>query len=121
MDEPPTLKVYYDAVCPICRRERRRYERLSGGAASVEWIDVTDNADHLRARGIDPREALRSLYVEDGSGRLHHGLDAYILLMRRVPRLRPLAWLIGLPLVKPLLDAGYRRWVRRRLRRQGRL
>ncbi|MFG6179560.1 DCC1-like thiol-disulfide oxidoreductase family protein [Halomonas sp. THAF12] len=121
MSEPATLKVYYDAGCPICRRDRRRYERWSGGAASVEWLDVTDHADYLRARGIDPQEALKSLHVENDAGRLCHGLDAYILLMRRVTRLRPLAWLIGLPLVKPLLGVWYHRWVRRRLRREGRL
>ncbi len=121
MSDEPTLKVYYDAVCPICRRERRRYERMAGSASAVEWIDVTANAEHLRERGIEPRDALHSLHVEDEAGRLCDGLDAYILLMRRVPRLRPLAWLIGLPLIKPVLAVGYRHWVRRRLRREGRL
>ncbi|XKE46539.1 DUF393 domain-containing protein [Halomonas organivorans] len=120
MSDPPTLKVYYDAACPVCRRERRRYERLAGREA-VEWIDVTRHADRLRERGIEPREALLSLHVEDEGGELHDGLDAYILLMRRVPLLRPLAWLIGLPGLKPALAGWYRRWVRRRLARQGRL
>lgn len=120
MTEPPILKVYYDAVCPICRRERRRYERLAGDAASVEWVDVTSNADRLRQRGIDPRAALLSLHVEDPQGGLHDGIDAYILLMRRVPMLRPLAWLLGLPGLKAVLEGGYRHWVRRRLAREGR-
>ncbi|RTR02448.1 thiol-disulfide oxidoreductase DCC family protein [Halomonas nitroreducens] len=121
MTDQATVKVYYDAACPICRRERRRYERLAGGAPGVAWIDVTRHAARLRERGIDPRDALRSLYVEDERGRLCNGLDAYILLMRRVPVLRPLAWVIGLPGLKPLLAWGYRHWVRRRLARQGRL
>ncbi|MBB3189873.1 thiol-disulfide oxidoreductase DCC family protein [Halomonas cerina] len=117
-----TLKVYYDADCPICRRDRARYERWAGeAAASVEWIDVNHHVERLRERGVDPRAALLSLHVEDAQGRIADGLDAYILLMRRVPRLRPLAWLIGLPGVKPLLAWAYRRWVRRRLARQGRL
>ncbi|WP_136249152.1 thiol-disulfide oxidoreductase DCC family protein [Halomonas borealis] len=120
MRERPTVTVYYDAVCPICRRDRRRYERLSRGAASVEWVDVTAHAERLRARGIEPREALRSLHVEDQRGWLWQGLDAYILLMRRVTLLRPLAWLIGLAWIKPLLGVGYHRWVQRRLRREGR-
>ncbi|MCH4564899.1 MULTISPECIES: thiol-disulfide oxidoreductase DCC family protein [Halomonas] len=122
MSDLPLLKVYYDAVCPGCRRDRARYERWAGGAAeAVEWIDVTDNAARLRERGVEPREALLSLHVEDHRGRIVEGIDAYILLMRRVPRLRPLAWLLDLPGVKALLERAYRRWVRRRLAREGRL
>ena len=120
MTEPPLLKVYYDAVCPICRRERKRYEQLAGNATSVEWVDVTSNADRLRERGIDPQAALLSLHVEDPQGGLHDGIDAYILLMQRVPLLKPLAWLLGLPGLKGVLAWGYRHWVRRRLAREGR-
>lgn len=118
--DPATLKVYYDAVCPLCRRERRRYERLAG-LRGVEWLDVSSHEAQLRARGIAPRDALLSLHVEEQDGTLHEGLDAYILLMRRVPWLRPLAWLLGLPLIKPAVTWWYRRWVRRRLAREGRL
>lgn len=118
----PPLKVYYDGVCPRCIRDRHRYERLAGRAAgSVQWIDVTGNESSLRARGLQPEAALLSLHVEDHRGSIHHGLDAYILLMRRVPVLKPLAWLLALPGIKPVLERIYRRSVRRRLARQGRL
>ncbi len=121
-ENPMALKVYYDAVCPICRQERKRYERLSSGqTSSVEWVDVSSNKDLLRKRGVDPQKALLSLHVEDGRGELHDGIDAYILLMQRVPRLKPLAWLIGLPGLKAILSSVYRYWVRRRLIRQKRL
>ncbi|MEQ6887428.1 DCC1-like thiol-disulfide oxidoreductase family protein [Halomonas sp. CS7] len=122
MSDRSMLKVYYDADCPICRRDRARYERWAGEAsASVAWIDVNRHDERLRRRGVEPKAALLSLHVEDAQGRIVDGIDAYILLMRRVPRLRPLAWLIGLPVVRPLLARAYRRWVRRRLARQGRL
>lgn len=122
MSESAPLKVYYDAVCPGCQRDRAHYERLAGEAGdAVEWCDLNRHAETLKARGVDPRAALLSLHVEDHRGRIVDGIDAYILLMRRVPRLRPLAVLIGLPGIKPLLAWGYRRWVRRRLAREGRL
>ena len=41
--------------------------------------------------------------------------------MSRVPRLRVLAWLIGLPGVRPLVSALYRASVLRRLRASGRV
>lgn len=115
------LKVYYDAACPLCRRERQRYESWQDAAEGVEWLDVNTHDEHLIARGVVPREALLSLHVEDAAGHFHDGIDAYVLLMRRVPRLKPLAWLIGLPLIKPALTWIYERMVRRRLARDGRL
>ena len=122
MSTLPLLKVYYDGICPGCRRDRARYERWAGEAGrQVAWCDVTEHQASLREGGVDPQAALLSLHVEEEGGRILEGIDAYILLMRRVPRLRPLAWLIGLPGLKPLLRWCYDGWVRRRLARQGRL
>ncbi len=115
------LKVYYDAACPLCRRERQRYESWQKAAEGVAWLDVNTHHEHLLARGIVPREALLSLHVEDANGDFHDGIDAYVLLMRRVPRLQPIAWLIGLPVIKPILTWIYQRMVRSRLAKDGRL
>lgn len=116
------LKVYYDGICPGCRRDRARYERWAGEAGKrVAWRDVTEHQDLLREKGIDPQAALLSLHVEEEGGPIREGIDAYVLLMRRVPRLRSIAWLIGLPGLKPMLRRLYDGWVRRRLAREGRL
>ncbi|MGM0694972.1 MAG: thiol-disulfide oxidoreductase DCC family protein [Pseudomonadota bacterium] len=122
MSELPLLKVYYDGICPVCRRDRTRYERWAGEAGrQVAWCDVTEHQATLREKGVDPQAALLSLHVEEEGGRIMEGIDAYVLLMRRVPRLKPLAWLIGLPGLKPALRWCYDRWVHRRLAREGRL
>lgn len=116
------LTVYYDGACPRCVRDRERYEELAGAQAdTVCWIDITGRDDELRACGIDPQHALRELHVADEEGRIRRELDAYILLMSRVPRLRALAWLIALPGVRPLVSALYRASVLRRLRASGRM
>ena len=115
------LLVYYDGACPKCVRDRRRYEKLAGeGASSVEWLDITDREDLLRRKGIDPERALRELHVEDEQGDIYRELDAYILLMAQSPWLKPLAVLVGLPIVRPWLSRLYRHSVDRRLRREGR-
>ncbi len=123
MTRSAKLAVYYDAQCPVCRRDRARYERWAGAASeAVVWRDATRYAETLRAKGIDPQAALLSLHVEEEAlGRIVDGIEAYVLLMRRVPRLRPLAWLINLPGLKSVLRRLYDRWVRRRLARDGRL
>ena len=116
------LRVFYDGACPSCVRDRKFYERLAGRTGdAVEWVDITGRDEELKQLGIDPVAALQELHVEDGRGNIHRELDAYILLMSRVWLLKPLAWLIGLPVVRPALAKLYHRWVGERLERTGRL
>ncbi len=121
---PPSraaLKVYYDARCPVCQRERARYERLSRHDAGVEWWDATEHAERLAARGIPLQRALLSLHVETADERIYDGMPAYRLLLARLPGLAWLGWLITRPLIEPTLTRLYDAWVRRRLCRDGRL
>jgi len=114
--------VYYDGACPSCVRDRCNYERLAGKRGDeVAWVDITGRDEELRQLGIDPRRALTELHLRDTAGQIHAEMDAYIILMKKTRALRPLAWLIGLPLVRPLVSRLYHRQVERRLRRQGRL
>ncbi|MGZ4960216.1 MAG: thiol-disulfide oxidoreductase DCC family protein [Methylomonas sp.] len=114
------LVVYYDGACPKCVHDRELYEKLSGkNADQVCWFDITGQENRLRELGIDPQKALSELHVQDSGGRVVSELDAYILLMNKVPLLKPLARLIGLPLIRPWLAGFYHRRVNRRLRRRG--
>ena len=116
------LRVFYDGACPSCVRDRKLYERLAGKTGdAVEWVDITGRDDELKQLGIDPVAALQELHVEDGRGNIHRELDAYILLMSRVWLLKPLAWLVGLPVIRPALAKLYHRGVGERLERTGRL
>jgi predicted DCC family thiol-disulfide oxidoreductase YuxK len=116
------IKVYYDGACPKCVKDRATYEKLAGKAGEdVCWIDITGREQQLRQIGIDPRKALTELHVQDENQRILSEMDAYILLMSKVPVLKPLAWLIGQPLIRPLLAKIYHWLVNRRLRRSGRL
>ena len=116
------IKVYYDGACPKCVKDRLTYEKLAGQAGeNVCWIDITGQERQLRKIGIDPRKALTELHVQDENQQILSELDAYILLMSKVPVLKPLAWLIGLPVIRPLLARIYHWQVNRRLRRSGRL
>jgi predicted DCC family thiol-disulfide oxidoreductase YuxK len=112
--------VYYDGACPQCIRDRQNYEKLAGkGGEQVCWFDITGREEELHKIGIDPRKALSELHVKDADGRIVAELDAYILLMRKAAVLKPVAWFIGLPLIRPLLANIYHRQVNRRLRKRG--
>ena len=116
------ITVYYDGACPSCIKDRENYEKLAGkNGKDVCWFDITGQDAHLRNLGIDPHKALSELHVRDEQQHIISELDAYILLMSRVPRLKPLAWLIGLPVIRPLLSSLYHWMVNRRLKKTGRL
>ncbi|NQZ38617.1 MAG: DUF393 domain-containing protein [Moritella sp.] len=115
------LTVYFDGACPRCVKDRDNYLKLAGSnAKQVYWFDITGQEQVLLALGIDPIKALTELHVKTSDGRILAELDAYIELMLRVLLLRPLAYLIGLPLLKPMLARYYHYLVTRRLKRTGR-
>lgn len=115
------ITVYYDGACPSCVRDRQNYEKIAANASDqVLWVDITDRDAELKKLGIDPQKALTELHLATADGEVISELDAYIILMRRVFWLKPLAWLIGLPGVRPLLSRGYQRMVTRRLKKSGR-
>ena len=121
-EEKKKITVYYDGACPSCVKDRQNYEKLAGKSGEeVCWFDITGQEDRLREIGIDPRKALSELHVRDEHQRVVSELDAYIVLMSRVPLLKPLAWLIGLPVIRPILSSFYHRMVQHRLKKTGRL
>lgn len=121
-DSTTQLTVFYDGACPQCRRDRRRYEWLSGTAGKgIVWFDITGQEHRLRQLGIDPQRALTELHLQDAEGKIVAELDAYIALMQRAPLLRPLAWLLALTWLRPWLARRYHTMVEARLCRQGRL
>jgi predicted DCC family thiol-disulfide oxidoreductase YuxK len=116
------IHVYYDGACPQCIRDRLTYEKLAGKAGdNVFWVDITGQEQKLCELGIDPIKALTELHVKDENQRIVSEMDAYILLMSKVPVLQPIAWLIGLPMVRPMLARIYHWQVNRRLHQSGRL
>lgn len=121
-EEKQKITVYYDGACPSCIKDRKNYEKLAGESGEdVCWFDISGQDAHLRDIGIDPHKALSELHVRDEHQRIVSELDAYILLMSRVSLLKPLAWLIGLPVIRPLLASLYHKIVNRRLEKSGRL
>ncbi len=114
------LTVYYDGACPKCRHDRETYEKLSGPLADqVCWFDITGQDDRLRDLGIDPKKALSELHVRKPNGQIVSELDAYILLMKPIALLKPLAWLISLPMIRPYIAKLYHWKVERRLEKRG--
>lgn len=116
------ITVYYDGACPRCVKDRNNYQAIAGARADdVCWFDITNHEQELEQLGIDPKKALTELHLKTANGTILSELDAYIMLMQPIPLLKPVAWLISLPGIRPLLSRCYHYAVTRRLRKQGRL
>ena len=118
--------VYFDGACASCIRDRDNYVRLVGGACQqVSWVDITGQEQVLLALGIDPQKALTELHIKiESKGQppiIVSELDAYIVLMKRSYWLWPLAWIIALPLVRPIVSRLYHHSVNRRLKKSQRI
>ncbi len=117
-----SITVFYDGACPRCVKDRHLYERLAGYTdQQIIWFDITDQDSYLESLSIDPRLALTELHLQLADGRILSELDAYIVLMQRVSVLKPLAWLIALPVIRPSLAKLYHQRVMQRLKASGRI
>ncbi|MDA0239082.1 MAG: DUF393 domain-containing protein [Proteobacteria bacterium] len=119
------LTVYYDGVCPLCRREIEFLKRLDTGDG-VAWVNLCERPDGLVTPGLSKPDALKVFHVKTADGRLLSGAAAFLQLWGRSPRMtavtrvlsnRPTLFLLniayrGFLLVRPVLQRLVRRWDR---------
>jgi predicted DCC family thiol-disulfide oxidoreductase YuxK len=120
-DADQAVVVIYDGQCPLCSREIAHYRRRRG-AQRMRWVDATRDEQALAALGIGREEALARFHVRDPQGQWRSGAAAFVLLWSQLPAYAWLARVVrGLRLL-PLMERGYRlflRWRRRRDCRAG--
>lgn len=102
----PTLCVYYDGGCPLCRAEIASYQRTEG-AEALRWVDAHDGDPAELGPGLDTATALARMHVRRADGTLLQGAAAFAEIWSHLPRWRWLATLARLPGVLPVLDVMY--------------
>lgn len=101
------ITVFYDGKCGLCRREIEHYKRIAPKGV-FNWQDITLDASKLENLGIAYADGLKLLHAQDLHGRMHVGVDAFLLIWQKIPRWRLLASLVGLPLIRPSANVAYR-------------
>lgn len=97
------LTVWYDASCPLCRRE----------IGMMRWLDRRQTIDFIDATVASPRdcpadrEALLARFHAREDGRLLSGAAAFAAMWRAVPLLRPIGSAARNPIVAALLESLY--------------
>lgn len=96
------LSVHYNGACPICRPEVEHYKRSAeaSGVEGLEFVDIMASNEKLEAQGISLDDAARSFTVIDANGKVHQGVDAFILLWQRLPRFRLMASILSVQPIK---------------------
>ncbi len=113
------LVIYYDALCPACRREVAFYRRRDK-AGLLSWRPVAESGDELARLGITPQAALDRIHAWRDDGTILAGVDVFRAIWQRVPGLGWLAVLARPRPVRALLEAGYGVFARHRYRLTGR-
>jgi predicted DCC family thiol-disulfide oxidoreductase YuxK len=106
---PSFVTVYYDGKCGLCRKEISHYKKIATEGQFI-WSDIAHDAAPLSQLGVSQMDALRRLHATDRNGKLHIGVDAFILIWGQLPTWRPLAILVGLPVVRYIAAMLYNRF-----------
>ncbi|MEM8552884.1 MAG: DUF393 domain-containing protein [Pseudomonadota bacterium] len=95
------VTVYYDASCPLCRREISLYR----GRADAAFVDVSDPSNV--PADLTASEAMARFHVRNG-GELLSGAAAFAALWRATRGFRTLGKIAALPGIRHGLELLYR-------------
>lgn len=107
------ITVLYDGDCPLCSREIAWY-RGQTASESIRWVDLARCEQSELPPGIRREVALRRFHVLEADGHAVTGAAAFLRLWAAYPRLARHVRLARLPGVLPLLERGYRLFLRLR-------
>ena len=113
------LKVFFDGSCPLCRREIKFYQRLTG-SINCHWIDAsTMNADEMPS-SFTREGLLNRFHVEHPTEGLLSGALAFGMLWREVFGWRWIYTIVKIPIVTLVCELVYRGFLplRKRLKRK---
>lgn len=109
------LRIYYDGLCPICRRAADRLRKLDRGRGRLELIDFSSPAFDAASAGLSPDELLGAIHARLPDGRLIRGMEVFRCASHALGR----GWLLtptGWPGLRQASDRLYRFIARHRPR-----
>ncbi len=82
------IKVFFNNSCNLCRYEINHYKKIAD--SSLEWIDITNNDEALKATSKTHKELLRRLHVIDND-EVISGAKAFLIIWSKIPKYKFLA------------------------------
>jgi predicted DCC family thiol-disulfide oxidoreductase YuxK len=118
----PTLQVFYDGVCPLCRREVGHY-RKKDIHHRIDWIDIAGAGFDAAAYGLDPARITQVMHARTPEGTLYTEVRAFIQIWKALPPTLfsiMMRLLLKIPGMLPFAGIFYRLFARNRYRLTGR-
>ncbi|MBW0005641.1 MAG: DUF393 domain-containing protein [Hyphomicrobiales bacterium] len=101
-------QIFFNADCPVCSAGVAHIRHLIGEPSQdCLWLDINAEPDALSSRGVDVEAVKKRLHVVDRMGVLRVGIPAFAALWDEVPKLRFLAKLVRLPVIRHVAAACY--------------
>ena len=99
------LEILYNGRCPICSAEIAQYRQQAERAdAPVQFIDLHDAT--LTHWGLSKEQATKRFHARK-DGQIISGFPAFLVLWWELPRMRWLARVLELPVLRQMADFGY--------------
>ena len=98
------MKVFFNNSCNICRAEINMYKKEN--IENLNWVDITKNKEAEIETSKSDKELLRRLHVKE-DGKVYIGVDAFLLIWKKIPKYKFLYKFFKLPVVYHLFYLGY--------------
>lgn len=105
------IKVYYDGLCVICSSEINHYKKMTG-SHKIEFVDITHPAFDITQTNLDPKKIHKELHSMDADGKVHVGVETFILIWSQLNKLKWLSKLARVNLVYKILQVNYSLFVK---------
>lgn len=112
------VEVFFDGDCPLCRREiamLRRRDRKQ----RIRFTDICAEGFDAQALGVDFEQLMAEIHGQLPDGTMIRGVEVFRRLYAAVGWRRTMA-VTRWPIIRQVLDMGYRLFARHRLRLTGR-
>ena len=113
MNNEFTIEMFYDGDCPLCMRETRFLQKLDR-RQRIRFTNIADAAFDPAAVGKTHADLMAEIHGRLPDGSLMTGVEVFRRLYASVG-LGPLVLLTRLPVIKQLMNVGYRLFARNRL------
>ena len=110
------IKVFYDGKCNLCSSEINYYRRISP-TGIFDWLDINLMHSDFVNTGIKVSDALKILHVIDNNNKLHLGVDAFIIIWKKLSYWKILARIVSIPIIRQIVNITYRAFANWRFNR----
>jgi len=101
------VQVWFDSQCPLCTKEIAFMKRLDW-FMRIDFIDIYTTTDCP----LDSRQLLERFHAQEKGQPIVDGAEAFAVLWRHLPLLKPLGVLARTPLVLKMLERAYVQFLR---------